>query len=498
MHRGISGGRKYRGLTKKGKFLVGSAAIVALTGVAGCDGVPDQSSNHSQYKTDKVANEGLTKEPRQRVEKLEAKVEGQGAADSQYTADRSTWGGQSDQQQAEVDARAAAESYYRAVSEGDWSYTYDNLDSETRSRYTQEEWFAKNQWFASNGSVTFDVLSVDLVGTSPKPFANVTVGLGYGDGTSSTRLTYFVYESGSWKHRFGEEENTLYMADASYDEFVAAQGGTSSASASPSEPSSTSASASAAPKGSGTDRGATVTVSRVVDGDTIEISPAVNGNDEVRLIGVDTPETKDPSEGIEPYGPKASAFATDELIGQRVGLEFDQEREDRYGRLLAYVYVGGEMFNEVLLEEGYAQAYPYEPNTKYEERFASAQTDARAAGLGIWGLSHAQQCELADRANGIGEGSAGCEIAADEPTSASSSASATATPTATAEPSGGGVPPISEEDCPPSAPIKGNESSSGELIYHTWSSATYDETHPEECFATEAAAQAAGYRAARD
>src|SRR3712207_8391569 len=47
-----------------------------------------------------------------------------------------------------------------------------------------------------------------------------------------------------------------------------------------------------------------------------------------------------------------------ELTGQRVGLEFDEEREDQYDRLLAYVYVGGEMFNEVLLEEGYAQAYP--------------------------------------------------------------------------------------------------------------------------------------------
>lgn len=54
---------------------------------------------------------------------------------------------------------------------------------------------------------------------------------------------------------------------------------------------------------------ATATVTEVVDGDTINISPAINGNDEVRLIGVDTPETKDPSEEIEPYGPEASAYA---------------------------------------------------------------------------------------------------------------------------------------------------------------------------------------------
>jgi hypothetical protein len=124
----------------------------------------------------------------------------------------------------------AAEAYYQAVSSGDWAFTYNNLDSQTRSLYTEDEWFAKNQWFADNGSVTFDILSVDLDSSSPEPIADVSVGLTYADGTSSTRLTYFVYENGSWKHRFGEEENDLYMPDASYEEFVAALGGASSAS----------------------------------------------------------------------------------------------------------------------------------------------------------------------------------------------------------------------------------------------------------------------------
>jgi micrococcal nuclease len=184
----------------------------------------------------------------------------------------------------------------------------------------------------------------------------------------------------------------------------------------------------------------TVVVSRVVDGDTVEISPAVEGPggeslDEVRLIGVDTPETKDPEEGVEPMGPEASAFATEELSGQGVDLEFDEEMEDQYGRLLAYVYVGGEMSNEVLLEEGYAQAYPYEPNTEHETRFAAAQDEARAAGLGIWGLSHAEQCELADRGNGIGEGTPGCEGASASP---SASASASPSASASADPGGGG------------------------------------------------------------
>ena len=153
---------------------------------------------------------------------------------------------------------------------------------------------------------------------------------------------------------------------------------------------------------------ATVTVSRVVDGDTIEVSPAVNGLKDVRLIGVDTPETVDPSEGIEPYGPQASDFATRELSLRRVRLEFDEERMDRYGRLLAYVYFDGSMFNEELVEKGYAQAYPYPPNTAHAATFAVAQRRARAAGLGIWGLTTAQKCELADRGNGIGEGNPGC------------------------------------------------------------------------------------------
>jgi micrococcal nuclease len=154
---------------------------------------------------------------------------------------------------------------------------------------------------------------------------------------------------------------------------------------------------------------ATATVTRVVDGDTIEISPAVGGIEEVRLIGVDTPETVDPSEGVEPYGPQSSSFTKTQLEGKRVALEFDQEREDQYGRLLAYVHVGGQMFNETLLRQGYAQLYIVAPNDKYEPQFTQVQQQARTAARGIWGLTTQQQCELADRGNGIGEGSPGCQ-----------------------------------------------------------------------------------------
>ncbi len=147
---------------------------------------------------------------------------------------------------------------------------------------------------------------------------------------------------------------------------------------------------------------ATARVTRVVDGDTIEISPAVDGIEEVRFIGVDTPETKDPRCAVQPYGPEASRFATVELQGQEVGLEFDVERTDRYDRLLAYVYKDSEMFNETLLEEGYAQVATFPPNVRYVDRFLAAQNGARAAALGLWGLSPEELAAQTDRGNGIG------------------------------------------------------------------------------------------------
>ncbi len=158
---------------------------------------------------------------------------------------------------------------------------------------------------------------------------------------------------------------------------------------------------------------ATVRVTRVVDGDTVKISPAVDGKDEVRLIGVDTPETKEPGCDVQPYGPEASEFATSELQGEEVDLEFDEDREDRYDRLLAYVHNDGEMFNEMLLEEGYAQIYIVSPNDKYEDRFEEAQEEAQAAERGIWALSASEQAQLTDRGNGIG--GEGCEEEASPP-----------------------------------------------------------------------------------
>jgi micrococcal nuclease len=176
------------------------------------------------------------------------------------------------------------------------------------------------------------------------------------------------------------------------------------------------------PSGVGqTDYDATVTVTRVVDGDTIDISTSVEGRSRVRLIGVDTPEVHF---GTQPYGPEASAFARRELEGEEVGLELDVQNIDPYGRLLAYVYLpDGQMLNETLVEEGYAQVATFPPNVKYQDRFLQAQREAREANRGLWGLSAAELCQQTDRDNGRGGGCSGSET---ESPAASQSASSTA------------------------------------------------------------------------
>lgn len=185
-------------------------------------------------------------------------------------------------------------------------------------------------------------------------------------------------------------------------------------------------------------RGQVVTVSRVVDGDTIEVSPAVDGIQDVRLIGVDTPETYG---GMEPMGAQASDFTKGALTGRRVALEFDTERIDPYGRVLAYVWTSqSNMFNSQLVRSGLAQVATFPPNTKYVRTFETLQQQARAENRGIWSLSQAQLCQLADRGNGIGEGTPGCVGASPVPQSPGSQTQepVPAPAPAPSAPSGGG------------------------------------------------------------
>ena len=124
-----------------------------------------------------------------------------------------------------------------------------------------------------------------------------------------------------------------------------------------------------------------VKVDSVIDGDTFRLE---NG-EKVRLIGVDTPETVHPSKPVQYYGKEASEFTKRMLEGKKVRLEMDVQERDKYGRLLAYVYLeDGTFFNAELVKQGYAQAATYPPNVKYVELFISLQKEARENNRGLW------------------------------------------------------------------------------------------------------------------
>jgi len=124
---------------------------------------------------------------------------------------------------AEAEVEEAVEDYYWAVDREDWSYTYSHLDSRSREMFTEEEWYLKNQWYADNENLVLDSIEVGVAMDLGGAGAEVTVYRIFKDGTSITRDTYFVLEEGEWKHRLTEEENEIFMPEASYEEFVAAQ-----------------------------------------------------------------------------------------------------------------------------------------------------------------------------------------------------------------------------------------------------------------------------------
>lgn len=198
-------------------------------------------------------------------------------------------------------------------------------------------------------------------------------------------------------------------------------------------------------------------VTRVVDGDTIVVE--IEGQEyRVRYIGIDTPETVDPRRPVGCFGKEASDRNRQLVDGKVVGLEKDVSETDSFGRLLHYVWVGDQMVNATLVEEGYALASTYPPDVRYADRFASLQTQARENGRGLWGAV----CNSATPSPGV----AGlCDFSN------------------TAEPM-----------------IKGNISiRTGEKIYHVPGGEFYDETvidaaKGERFFCTEGEAVAAGWR----
>ena len=123
----------------------------------------------------------------------------------------------------------------------------------------------------------------------------------------------------------------------------------------------------------------------VVDGDTVKVR--MGGSVEsVRLIGIDAPETNAPGRPVQCFGPESSAKATEMLAGTAVRLEFDesQGRLDRFGRLLAYVWVSDVHVNEWLIRHGYAREFTYNVPYRYQADFKAAEAAARAAGRGLW------------------------------------------------------------------------------------------------------------------
>jgi micrococcal nuclease len=133
----------------------------------------------------------------------------------------------------------------------------------------------------------------------------------------------------------------------------------------------------------------TATVLKVVDGDTVDVDDDRRGRLRVRVLGIDTPETKKPHFAVACGGPEATAFATATLVGLRVAIVVDasQNLHDRYGRTLAYlVKSNGWNYSVEAARAGVARAYIYDRRPDlWHESIVSAELEARVARRGIWG-----------------------------------------------------------------------------------------------------------------
>lgn len=125
-------------------------------------------------------------------------------------------------------------------------------------------------------------------------------------------------------------------------------------------------------------------VVRVVDGDTIEARVGERLED-VRYIGVDTPETVKPDTPVQCFGPRASDFNHRLVEHRRVRLVLGVERRDVYGRLLAYVRLGRRFVNATLVRRGLARSLTIPPNNRFAPLFRRLELGAARAGRGLWG-----------------------------------------------------------------------------------------------------------------
>ena len=132
----------------------------------------------------------------------------------------------------------------------------------------------------------------------------------------------------------------------------------------------------------------TARVVRVVDGDTVVIDRGL-GNERVRYIGVDSPESVKPGSPVESMGKEASAANARLVDGAEVVLERDVSETDQYGRLLRYVWIrDGDRWlfvNLQLVRTGFARVATYPPDVRWVDTFRAAEAEARDAGRGLWG-----------------------------------------------------------------------------------------------------------------
>lgn len=131
----------------------------------------------------------------------------------------------------------------------------------------------------------------------------------------------------------------------------------------------------------------TAQVAKAVDGDTIELTTG----EKVRYVGIDTPETKHPTKGVQCFGREASARNKELVEGKQILMEKDVSNTDHYGRLLRYIYLPNPeathealFINEYLVEQGYAQALTYPPDVKYNKIMIAAQKKAQKEKNGLW------------------------------------------------------------------------------------------------------------------
>ena len=136
-----------------------------------------------------------------------------------------------------------------------------------------------------------------------------------------------------------------------------------------------------------------ISVKKVIDGDTFWAMVGAKDSIKIRLIGVDAPESRNTGRKIIGfYGQQSKEYLTKLLSGKKVRLEYDIDKEDRYNRTLAYVYLSdGTFVNAELVKQGYAMVMTIPPNVRYAERFVKLERRAQINNRGLWNEKHTEK-----------------------------------------------------------------------------------------------------------